>query len=199
MPSTLQTLISNIPTAEDGHVIERRYHNSLRDAITAMAAQIEAAPGGAETARTFAPSFLPIFDAGTRSPEWLLSVGIASKPGGNSAQGWFPVQLPEGATIRSLTVVGQRIGAVLSCQVQLLRQTIADAGMVPIITVNLKNVLGQPFKETREVTGASGAVIADFRSIDNDRYQYHIKAFLQNAASDAVVDLYSFQIAFVTS
>jgi hypothetical protein len=197
MPSDLQNLINAIPRAEDGNVISSQYHNSLRAALAAIANQLGAGPSHAETARSFAPNFLPVIDAGVRSPEWLLSVGIASKPGA-SARGWFPVQLPDGGTINSMTVTGQRSGTVTSCQVRLVRQTITDATSVPMITVSLKTVTGQPFKVTADVTGASLPIIQDFRAVDNDKYQYLVVAELVNAAADAVVDLFAIQIALAT-
>src|SRR5688572_33117009 len=113
MATNLETLIASIPTAEDGHVISREYHNSVREALVEISKLISAAPGPADASLTFAPNFLPIVDAGVRAPEWSLSVGIASKPG-PAARGWFPVQLPDGGSIKSMTVTGQRSGTVLS-------------------------------------------------------------------------------------
>lgn len=46
MPPTLESLITAIPTAEDGHVITENYHNSLRAALVLMASQLGGtAPG----------------------------------------------------------------------------------------------------------------------------------------------------------
>jgi hypothetical protein len=197
MATNLDTLIAAIPTAEDGHVISRDFHNSLRAALVAIASQLSAAPGQADASLTFAPNFLPITDAGVRAPEWVLSVGIASKPGA-AAKGWFPVQLPDGGSIKSMMVTGQRSGTVLSCQVRLVRQTIADATAAPMIIISLKNVAGQPFKATGEVSGASLPIIQDFQTVNNDKYQYFVVAELQGAATEAVVDLYAIQVAFAT-
>jgi len=197
MATNLDKLIAAIPTAENGQVISREYHNSIRDALVEINKLISAAPGAADTSMTFAPNFLPIIDAGVRSPEWSLSIGIASKPG-PAARGWFPVQLPDGGSIKSMTVTGQRSGTVLSCQVRLVRQTIADATAAPMIIISLKNVAGQPFKVTGEVSGASLPIIQDFQTVNNDKYQYFVVAELQGAATDAVVDLYAIQVAFAT-
>ena len=202
MATNLQTLINNIPTAEDGHVISRHYHNSLLEAVRELAKQVGTGTGLTDTSVTYAPVFLPITDGGARSPEWVLSLGVASRPSNtNSARGWLPLQLPDDATIRSMTVTGQRSGTVLSCQVRLMRQTIADATTVPIIIVNLRNVTGQPFRATGEVAGASVPIIQDFRTVDNEKYQYMVLAELTLASptSDAIVDLYAIQIAFATN
>lgn len=202
--ANLQALIDNIPTAENGHIINRNYHNSLREAVVELADRVSAGTGQGptDTSVTYAPVFLPITDGGARSPEWVLSLGVSSRPPNtNSARGWFPLQLPDDAAIRSMTVTGQRSGTVLSCQVRLIRQTIADATIVPMIVVNLRNVTGQPFRVTGEITGASLAIIQDFRQVNNDRYQYFVQAELTLASptSDAIVDLYAVQVAFAAS
>lgn len=203
MATNLQTLIDNIPTAEDGHIISRHYHNSMLEAVRELANQVgTGGPGQTDTSVTYAPVFLSVTDGGVKSPEWVLSLGVSSRPSNtNSAKGWFPLQLPDDATIKSMTVTGQRSGAVLSCQVRLMRQTIADATTVPMIVVNLKNVSGQPFKATGEVAGASLPIIQDFRSVNNEKYQYLVLAelTLSSPTSDAVVDLYAIQIAFATT
>jgi hypothetical protein len=203
MTTNLQTLIDNIPTAEDGHIIDRKYHNSLREAVAALAQQVgTGGQGQADTSVTYAPVFLPVTDGGVKSPEWVLSLGVSSRPPSvNSAKGWLPLQLPDNATIKSMTITGQKSGTVLSCQVRLMRQTIADATTVPMIVVNLKNVTGQPFKATGEVAGASLPIIQDFRTVNNDKYQYLVLAELTLASptADAIVDLYAIQIAFATT
>lgn len=204
MATNLQTLINNIPTAEEGHIISRNYHNSLREAVMELAQQVGTGTGPeqTDTSVTYAPVFLPITDGGARSPEWVLSLGVSSRPPNtNSAKGWLALQLPDDATIKSMTITGQRSGTVLSCQVRLMRQTIADATTVPMIIVNLKNVSGQPFKATGEVAGASLPIIQDFRTVNNDKYQYLVLAELTLASptSDALVDLYAIQIAFATT
>jgi hypothetical protein len=204
MATNIQTLINNIPTAEDGHIISRLYHNSLREAVVALAEQVGSGggQGQADTSVTYAPVFLPVTDGGVKSAEWVLSLGVSSRPPNvNSAKGWLPLQLPDNATIKSMTVTGQRSGTVVSCKVNLVRQTIADATTVPMIIVNLKLVTGQPFKETGNIAGASLPIIQDFQTVNNDRYQYFVVAelTLSSPTSDALVDLYAIQIAFATT
>lgn len=205
MARNLQTIIEDIKKkdpAEEGHIITPDYHNLLREAVIELSKQTGTGTGQTDTSITYAPVFLPITDGGARSPEWILSLGVSSRPTNvNSAKGWLPLQLPDNATIRSMTVTGQRSGTVLSCQVRLMRQTMADATTVPMIIVNLKNVTGQPFKATGEVAGASVPIIQDFRTVNNEKYQYLVLAELTLASptSDAVVDLYAIQIAFATT
>ena len=205
MATKLQTIIEEIKEkdpAENGHIITPDYHNLLREAVIELSKQTGTGTGQTDTSVTYAPVFLPFTDGGVRSSEWVLSLGVASRPPNiNSAKGWLPLQLPDSSTIKSLTVTGQRSGTVLSCQVRLMRQTIADATTVPIIVVNLKNVTGQPFKATGEVAGSSVPIIQDFRTVDNDKYQYLVLAELTLATpgADAVVDLYAIQIAFATT
>jgi hypothetical protein len=179
-----------IPVAEDGNVITSDYHNSLRDAILLLASQ-SGGPVSADAAYTYPPIFLPITDGGERAPEWVLALGIASRPlADNSARGWFPVQLPAGARIRTLTVTGNRSGKVLGCTVKLMQFTVADATTTPLITVPLKDVAGQ-FSQSRDF---SAALASELQTVDNRLYQYLIVAELARADTDAVVDLYSIQI-----
>lgn len=205
MATKLQTIIEEIKEkdpAENGHIITPDYHNLLREAVIELSKQTGTGTGQTDTSVTYAPVFLPITDGGARSPEWVLSLGVSSRPANtNSAKGWLPLQVPDDATIKSMTVTGQKSGTVLSCQIRLMRQTIADATTVPMIVVNLKNVTGQPFKATGEVAGASLPIIQDFRTVNNEKYQYLVLAelTLSSPTSDAVVDLYAIQIAFATT
>ena len=82
---------------------------SLRAALLAIASQLGADPTSGTVTLTFAPSFLPIGD----EPPWSLSMGVATKPReAGKARGWFPLQLPEGVRLQSMTVIGRKTGAV---------------------------------------------------------------------------------------
>lgn len=93
LPTNVQALLDAIPTAEDGHVITSEYHNALRDAIRALAG-LGDAPGVATHVLTLAPAFFP-----EDSNAWDHALGLASKGNNAVANGWFPVQLPDGARI----------------------------------------------------------------------------------------------------
>jgi hypothetical protein len=198
MPSDpLQTLLNAIPIAEDAHTITNDYHNSLRAAIIGLASQIGGTLTTTDVTTTYAPSFFPVTDAGLKAPEWELSLGIASKPPGNSARGWLPVQLPDGARIKSMNVTGNRTGSVLACNVQLLRQFPGDVdnelNRVPLILVKLKKDFGGRFKLTEQI---NPTLTEEVRIVDNDRFQYLVTAELTNADKEALVDLYSIQINY---
>src|SRR5215207_7572393 len=105
--NSLVTLVNAIPTAHGGNIITPQYHNSLRNAVTALAAELGSQTG---TGVTFVSSFPPIFfpEDDDSSKYWRNQRTLATRPTGNAAQGWFPVTLQDGARILSLTVVGRK-------------------------------------------------------------------------------------------
>src|SRR5262249_41201083 len=147
---------------------------SLRAALQALANQI----GGpsVESTRTFLPNFLitsPIIGG------WnFTEFGVASS---QRAKGWFPVQLPDGTNITSMTVTGKATGgsgglaaslASFEFQVKLMRRSITDGTAEEIIVVNLNQVRikPQPF-DVKEVSG-----VASPKFVENDKYQYFVLA-----------------------
>lgn len=191
MAADLQSLINAIPSAEDGHVITPDYHNTLRAAVMALASQSGGGTTNLNVTMTYAPVFLPVTDGGVQAPQWVLALGMATRPVDNSAKGWFPIQLPDGARIRTLTVTGNRSGNVLACSIRLMRFTVLDATTVPLITVSLKDLNGE-FVRSGEF---SATIPPDFQIVDTGHYQYLISAELVRADPAAVVELYSFQVA----
>jgi len=153
--------------------------------------------------QTYPPNFFPV---GAQSP-WVMNTGIADKAANNSANGWMPVQLPNGARLMNMRVMGRRVGAVSIFQVRLVRQRIVATGgattsttLTTLFDADLINA-ADPFnimvdvEEPNNVTGAAvAAIMEDFRLIDNDRYKYMITAELNGAAN--IAQLHAIQLIY---
>jgi hypothetical protein len=203
-PGELQELLSRIPVAEDGNVIRSEYHNSLRAALLAIARSLGITTDMQAVTQTFTPNFFPV---GAQAL-WVMSAGIADKAAvGNGANGWMPVQLPNGARLMNMRVMGRRVGAVSAFQVKLVRQRIiattgANTGttLTTLFDADLLNA-GDPFnimvdvEEPNNVSGAAvAAIIEDFRLVDNDRYKYMITAELSGAVN--LAQLHAIQLIY---
>jgi hypothetical protein len=185
----LQLLLTTV--AEDGHVITSEYFNRLRDAIIALAGQLGAGPIGQTFTLTFAPNF---FQSGT-DPTWVQSVGYVEKPDGGNATGWFPLQLPNGFRIQSMTVIGRKSGTVASFQMHLLRQPINATDTLALIAVPLAGA-PDPFQVTTslQVAGAGPKATEEYSTVDNDNYKYLVEAKLIGADAGATVQIHSIQV-----
>ena len=203
MPSTLQTLINAIPTAQDGNVIASTYHNTLRAAVVELATQLESlAGGGINEVATFTPMLFPVYDSGVKMAEWLPAVGLITRPQpGADADGWMSFRLPDGARITQLAVIGRKTGShPVSLRVWMYRNSVAAPSPIQMISINLKTITGEPFQVNGDVSiaGATPSVIEDYRKIDNSLYQYFIEAKLVGAYSDTEVDFFAFQVSYST-
>src|SRR5258708_28047329 len=178
MSSNLQALINAIQTAEDGHVITREYHNTLRAALVEVARLLGASAADQTFKLTLAPAF---FKNGTGS-EWTQLNGVATAVIGKSNNGLLPVQLPDGARLQSLTVTGRRKGNIDGLEVKLIRQAITGTSLTTLISIPLEDQ-GDPFTVSRDIiqlpdlgSAAATAAAEDFRTIDNKKYKYMIVA-----------------------
>ena len=194
VPIDLQSLINAIPIAEDGHVITRLHHNSLRAALLAIVTQLGGDPVSGTVTLTLMPSFLP---SGNQAP-WLLSEGVATRSEAETTRGWFPLQLPEGVRIQNMTVIGRRTGTVESFQVQLLRQPINDTPTTVLISIPLQNA-GDPFQEpprSVQVAGAGPAALEEYRLINNSAFKYLVMANLVAQAAAAEAQIFAIRVAY---
>jgi len=133
----------------------------------------------------FAPSFFPIEGI---SP-WGLKLGSASKAAGQTvAFGWMPVQLPDGAKIQSMTVMGESVGVITSCFVGLTRFSLFSAAQASLLEISLAGAQGS-FQITNDPPPANPGVI------DNNTNKYVVSAIV-GADNDpnAVIDLLTIQI-----
>lgn len=200
--NSLVTLVNAIPTAQDGHIITPQYHNTLRNAVTAIAAELGSQTG---TGVTFVTSFPPIFfpEDDDASKYWSNQLALATRPAGNTAKGWFPMTLQDGARILSLTVIGRKfvsaVGA-LSLRVLMRRKSLTEVtDDQTFINVDLKNINGEPFRETRSptITGTSSDNLKEVSLVDNSKYLYYVRATMSNAPGDLQMDFYAFQVAYL--
>jgi hypothetical protein len=192
MAVDLQDLINRIPTAQEGAPITPDFHNSLRDALTALAKQ-SADRVPTKTTLTLAPGFVEN-DGG---PNWPQSGGVATNPEGGLANGWLPLQLPDGARIDGLTVRGRRSGEMATFLVKLLRVPISDPDPFPLITIQLKNA-ADPFEVRKEVgfSQATPTALEEFKLIDTSKFNYLITAEVSGATGSAAAHIRQFQVDY---
>jgi hypothetical protein len=72
---------------------------------------------------------------------------LASPPS-STCSGWFQVHLPQGTTIRSVTVIGARTGALRRFDVSLLQQRVSDSQLATLATVRLASAGNPNFTES---------------------------------------------------
>lgn len=192
-PDDLVGMIRDIPYAYDGQVITSGHHNSLREALLALARRSGIDPGSATGGQTFLPFFRKHEDAA----EWTISFGVATVNGGTAA-GWFPVYLPQGARIQTFTVKGRRSGTITGpFEVKLVRVTIADGGNVTLINVAL-NGAADPFSidGTVQIPGTGPLALEEYKTVDNSLYTYLVLASAESVAAGAVAQINAIQIAY---
>jgi hypothetical protein len=200
----LQALLAAIPIAADGQVITSDYHNSLRQALIAMASEMGIGLTTDSVAFTYAPSMLPIAAA----VAWPISANFtALSAAATNPDGWLPVQLPDGKILQNMTVAGKlTVPAPTSFQVVLFREALGpDApGPAALITVDLKSQTGG-FTVSNGVTppgaaaSAAGlvaqlAAVQDLKTIDTNSYKYFLRATVTGAGAATVAEIDSIQI-----
>jgi hypothetical protein len=184
MPADLQTLIAAIPTANTGQVITPNYHNTTRDAIVRLAALSEGGGGGDITF----PHTPILFASGDEDANrWISGPGMATRPAGPVADGWFPVVLPDKSRLLNMTVVGSKPeddAGNLLLRVILRRRSLVDLAETILVNMNLKDKTGEPFRESVAPTDVA---------IDNTQYQYYVRVTMRSAPDDLQITFYSFQ------
>jgi hypothetical protein len=147
MPTTLTDLLNAIPVAEDDHVISAHHHNSIRETLLRLATDVGSAPGSQIETITHVPQFLQNGDG----PNWKVMNGLATRDAnGPTGDGYFAIQLPHGALIKTLTVTGRKTGGVLSFGVKLMRVDAISGNNDELIRIDLQNA-SDPFKETQGI------------------------------------------------
>lgn len=115
----IQLLLNAIPIADPGKIITSEYHNSLRDAIRAIASRIGLSvnPVSEFKILSFAPNFQPLTPepsstSGPSGNKWEIFLLNAAIPANVNAaipvKGGFLVQLPDNSTIFQMIVRGAR-------------------------------------------------------------------------------------------
>src|SRR3954469_8614116 len=117
--TSAESTIAAIPVAGDGLVIHADFHNSLRDALAALLAEVAVGRG---PVAPLSPAFLEV----EGEDHWSVFPGVAllqvASGGAKGATGWLPVELPHGGEIQSMTVTGRRSGAIQTIELLLIRQ-----------------------------------------------------------------------------
>jgi hypothetical protein len=196
--SDLQILIASVPTAQDGHVITADYHNSVRNALVAIANHLGLGPVSDEMTITNAPRLLREGNL----PEWELQYGFvrrerAAPPNGN-IHGWMELDLPEGARIKKMVVFATR-GGDGSLKVKLKRQKITDPTITPdLIAIDIAAdadaARGTDGDVTIPGTGAGAVAIEEYRVVDNREHKYLFTAELDNITESTTAQIRAIQV-----
>jgi hypothetical protein len=191
--SVLELLLSIIPIAQEGHVITSEYHNSLRAALLSLASVVGVNPGTPTGPQDVTVTLSPTFFHAVFDP-WQTGIGVAGVPQGQATtQGWLPVELPDGALVKSMTVIGRRDGQVATFSVTLERQPVTGGDFDEIITAHLANS-AQLYNVTKPFQGTAG-----LNEIDNKKYQYMIDATVGRSGNATdLIQIYVIQLVYTT-
>jgi hypothetical protein len=197
MPPSIQP--SDIPVATDGNVITSDYHNSLRTAVLVLANLFDSQQPRPSVTVTVVPAFA-VHGAG---PAWVIDDGYAGPAAGGtaggSADGILPVQLPDGMSLDSMTVIGRRNGQVGGFDVLFSRQLLSTVRPTPLIALDLSGA-ADPFSVSSGINitdpGAGGPEA--YKVINNSKFKYFVTASISGAAAAGKFFLYAFQFKCVS-
>jgi hypothetical protein len=129
---------------------------------------------------TFTPSFFgPTQQAGgDQQGNWTLVDGAAISPVGNTnlLEGWLPLQLPDGMQAQNVMVFGQKKGSLLSFEIRLVQQSVADSTQRQTMSVFKLASLPDGLFQT-----PPGTVPDNLKLIDNRKFKYVLFATLAPA------------------
>ena len=135
---------------------------------------------------TFAPTLFPVLT----TPAWSSGYGIATKGAGQtSADGWMPIQLPDGYKIQSIAANGEGSGNLGSVSVQLLRQSFSTNDQATLVALQLSNG-----GAGNQIFASVGFVPDDKSLIDNSNNKYLIAAKIIGADAAATAKLSGIQV-----
>jgi hypothetical protein len=133
--------------------------------------------------QSYAPSFFP----NLTDPPWVQNNGLATKgPSQTAADGWLPLQLPDGTQLQSMTILGTKSGNVGSFQMQLVKQPLSGGGVTTLLAIPLAD---QP--DTIQVTGQ---VPSNLALVDNANNKYLVIARIVGADATSSASLNVIQI-----
>jgi len=199
----IQTLVNDIPDAQDGSVITSDYHNTIKTALEAIAGQLGAGSGGQTETLTLFPNFQPVQPVSAHVP-WTITMGAAADAGGNLTDGWLPVHLPDGAMIQQLVVVGVKTAATTSVQfgafVSLLIMAVGATDATTLVSVNLTNQLGSPFTATGtpSVPGTAPNSLKDLQTVKNSQNKYVIHGLVSPSPAAGTLTIEAIQVVYTT-
>jgi hypothetical protein len=193
----LQSFLDAIPFANDGDVITPDHHNTLRAACGRIAQSLDET----QLARVVTASITPVLlSAGGADPPWRTVVGFAAGPtGSNKAEGWMPVELPQGTNVDVLTVRGKRPGAVTIWSAALRRVELAGTAQTDVCAGEIQAATASgdgSFAATVPVKadGLSATQAAELRRVDNTRYRYFFHTKVSGAAQADALEVRLVQV-----
>ncbi|MBZ5621150.1 MAG: hypothetical protein LAQ69_20850 [Acidobacteriia bacterium] len=197
----IQTLINAIPDAQDGDVITANSHNSIKQALIAIAGQLGGTTGN--VTQTIQPAFLPI----PPNPTWNVSLGLAADQGPPGADGFIPLNLPDGAVIQQMVAMGAKINSAPKGFANLLILPIGSGGTgsSTLIQIDLTNA-GAPFTltgtpSTSNIPGVTAAGLKQMQTVQNSQFKYVIETKILSPAGTPVasVTINAFQVIYSKS
>lgn len=199
----LQIILNSIPIADPGKIITSEYHNSLRDAVRALASRIGLSvnPVSEFKILSFAPNFLPLTSpnatSGAPTAKWDIFLNRASIPPSaissqQAVSGGFVVQLPDGAKIFQMIVRGERLDkdapkpTKFNVRLSRLKFTKEKVPPTVLIDIDLKQLTDGIFEEKGSVklsneeldsdTITAQNKIADRKLVNNETHLYYVSA-----------------------
>lgn len=168
----IQTLVNKIPDAQDGNVITAVYHNTIKAALEAIAAQV-----GGGVSQTVTVTVQTNFVATTAgSPNWGISLGVAADAGPPSTNGWIPLNLPDGAVIQQLEARGATFNGAAKGAVQLVIIPLGGNSGTNLIVIDLTNA-GNPYDKIGKpnVPGLTASALLQLQTVQNSQFKYVIQ------------------------
>jgi hypothetical protein len=198
-PSALAALLGDIPIANDGDVVEPDYHNTLREALLALAAFLGQGLVTQAQVRTYGPALITYDVANGNSGQWSLRPDFARAENGWVA-GWLPVDLPDGVQLRSLQVIANRTKDLQSMDVTLGCVSLSDSTATSIALAEVKATGGESTFTTdsasiNPVGSNDPNLIASLGKVDNSTYRYFINAKIEGSEG-VLATIYAFQITY---
>jgi hypothetical protein len=181
---------------EDGfnrhfHDIEDEFQK-LADTVTAIREKLDQlgqTPAPKDVTTTFAPTLVAL---GTTP--WAHVYGTATKPGGaTAATGMMSITLPNGATLKSLRVIGRNSGAG-ALAIGLRRQALpATSGSELIVGIPGTGGAGGLFDTPKD------APAGDLSRVNTSLYRYYLTAELDSAAAADTVQVTAIQVTYTAA
>lgn len=210
----IQLLLNKIPIAHEGHVVTSEYHNTVRDALMAIANRMGLTVKAVSDLQVL--NFAPNFQQVENTILWTVGFNKAIIPQVPNAdapsvvKGSFPVQLPDSAVIDSMIVRGARAAADKEKQkprtftVNLNRQKFdtENPQITPLIIFDLADEK-EKIKEVNDVKeslpddlddATARTRTLDLSRVNNQTYQYFIEAIWEGDNNLAKFEIYAFQI-----
>jgi hypothetical protein len=196
MPSlTSIELLAAIPLVSPGDIIAPDHHNTLRAAIAQLSNAADPAVSASVVTRSFTPT---LWSSG--AGDWTTRLGC-SVPKGDTADGWMPLDLPNGMDIDTMTVRGVHGDSTYGYwQFALMRSQLTGGDNFPDLGRTILErtaATGPPsFVATvpLKTTGKTPTEIAEMRRVDTTKYRYALGCYLGFASKPNAVQLQLVQV-----